>query len=353
MNRQQVMQEPAHAAARPTDAQGQAVPNEGGSGPEAEVPAYLQERFTALRQSQEHYRLLLENTLEGIWVLDASHHTTFVNHTMADLLGYTVAEMIGRDLADFVAEPAGGKSAEILLDLLGAKSRKWRELSLRRKQGGELWTLVAATPLQDGHGWYEVMLGVISGAREHTAALGGSLEIQDAPDHASQFVLRLASVVALPSPSAASLVATAAPEPLQAPPARMAAPAGQDKIRVLVVDDHSILREGLCRVLQGEPDIEVVATASDGLEAVELAEKLHPDVITMDVAMPRLDGIHATSMITAKLPGTQVIGLSMIDEEERQATAMRAAGAVTYLKKNGLGRDLLAAIRACGPAAKA
>lgn len=189
----------------------------------------------------------------------------------------------------------------------------------------------------------------LAGIRERLEALGGSFDLQSAPGQGTRFLLR---TIAPDDSAATEPGAVLNPEPIPAPPTpppltEPLVPGASGKIRVLVVDDHSILREGLCRVLAGEEDIEVVATAADGLEAVELAEKFHPDVITMDVAMPRLDGVNATSMITTKLPGTQVIGLSMIDEEERQAAAMRAAGAVTYLKKTGLGKDLLAAIRAC------
>lgn len=118
-----------------------------------------------------------------------------------------------------------------------------------------------------------------------------------------------------------------------------------EKIRLLLADDHQILREGLASLLSEESDMEVVGQAGDGREAIELARAMRPDVVLMDVTMPRLDGIQATRLITSELSGIAVIGLSM-HEEDDMATAMRAAGAVAYLSKGGPSDSLIAAIRA-------
>ncbi len=115
-------------------------------------------------------------------------------------------------------------------------------------------------------------------------------------------------------------------------------------IRVLIADDHKIVRQGLVGILQIEPDIEVVGEAADGEEAVALARELRPDVVIMDVAMPRMNGIEATKLISRELPKTRVIGLSMHAEGD-MAAAMRAAGASAYLTKGGPSEDLSAAIR--------
>lgn len=117
-------------------------------------------------------------------------------------------------------------------------------------------------------------------------------------------------------------------------------------IRILLADDHRILREGLASLLSEEPDLEVVAQAADGLEAIELARSTRPDVILMDVTMPRLDGIEATRRITAELASVAVIGLSM-HEEDDMAEAMHEAGAVVYLSKGGPADVLVATIRNC------
>ncbi len=119
----------------------------------------------------------------------------------------------------------------------------------------------------------------------------------------------------------------------------------QQKIRVLLADDHQILRQGLASLLSEEPDMEVVGEAGDGQEAIDLARTIQPDVVLMDVTMPRLDGIQATRLITSELSGISVIGLSM-HEEDDMALAMRAAGAIAYLSKGGPSDALIATIRA-------
>ena len=81
----------------------------------------------------------------------------------------------------------------------------------------------------------------------------------------------------------------------------------QSKIRVLLCDDHAVVREGTRRLLEEEPDIEVVGEASDGLEAIEKAEKLSPDVVAMDVSMPRMNGIDATKRIKEKNPSCRYL----------------------------------------------
>ena len=116
------------------------------------------------------------------------------------------------------------------------------------------------------------------------------------------------------------------------------------KIRVLLVDDHKVIRDGLAGLLGFEPDIEVVGVATDGIEAVALAQALEPDVVTMDVTMPGMSGLEATRIITQKVPTARIIGLSM-HADDSVAEAMRQAGAVAYLTKGGAEEDLLAAIR--------
>ena len=115
-------------------------------------------------------------------------------------------------------------------------------------------------------------------------------------------------------------------------------------IRVLLADDHPILRDGLATVLDEEPDIEVVGQAGDGQEAVELARKLHPDVVIMDITMPRLNGIEATQRIVEEFPSIRVIGLSTHKAAD-VATVMADAGAVGFVAKGEPAEVLLDAIR--------
>lgn len=115
-------------------------------------------------------------------------------------------------------------------------------------------------------------------------------------------------------------------------------------IRVLLADDHSLVRKGFRRLLEDEPGIQVVGEARDGSEAVDLARKLRPDVIVMDMAMPGLNGNQATMEILKFLPGVGVVILSMYEEANYVRNAMRA-GARGYLLKNASDVDLAAAIR--------
>jgi PAS domain S-box-containing protein len=118
------------------------------------------------------------------------------------------------------------------------------------------------------------------------------------------------------------------------------------RIRVLLADDHAIVRDGLSRLLESLPDMEVVGKAADGQEAVDMAIRLEPDVVIMDVSMPVLDGVTATRRIMAYHPQVRVIGLSMFNEEGI-AESMKAAGACEYLAKTSGPGALIAAVRGC------
>ena len=116
-------------------------------------------------------------------------------------------------------------------------------------------------------------------------------------------------------------------------------------VRVIVADDHHLVRQGIRMLLEKADDIEVVGEAEDGLAAVELAEQLTPDIVVMDVSMPRLNGAQATELIRARLPGTQVVVLSMHADETIVRQALRR-GARAYVLKRAVGEELLIAIRA-------
>jgi DNA-binding NarL/FixJ family response regulator len=116
-------------------------------------------------------------------------------------------------------------------------------------------------------------------------------------------------------------------------------------ITVLLADDHRLVRLGFRRLLDDEDDIEVVAEAANGMEAIELAEKLRPTVAVIDMAMPELDGLQAIYEIQRRSPGTEILVLSMYDEPRYVRNAMRA-GARGYLLKNAVDVDLAEAVRA-------
>ena len=116
-------------------------------------------------------------------------------------------------------------------------------------------------------------------------------------------------------------------------------------IRVLLVDDQSMLRMGFALVLDAEDDIEVVGEAGDGAAALSMARALTPDVILMDVRMPGVDGIQATARVLAELPSTRIIILTTFDLDEYAFAALRA-GASGFLLKDARPAELVAAIRA-------
>ncbi len=115
-------------------------------------------------------------------------------------------------------------------------------------------------------------------------------------------------------------------------------------IRVLIADDHAIVRKGIRALLATERDIQVVAEASDGAEAVVQAEAWHPDVILMDLVMPKLDGIEATRQITAQLPGARILVLTSFAADDKVFPAIKG-GALGYLLKDSGPDELIQAIR--------
>lgn len=118
-------------------------------------------------------------------------------------------------------------------------------------------------------------------------------------------------------------------------------------MKVVVVDDHQLFRDGLAAVLGSLPDVEVVGTAADGVEAVDVVAELMPDVVIMDLHMPRMNGVEATGVITATRPETAVLVLTMLDDDSSVFSALEV-GARGYLLKES-GRDELArALQAVG-----
>jgi len=120
---------------------------------------------------------------------------------------------------------------------------------------------------------------------------------------------------------------------------------GKSMIRILIAEDHALVRRGTAVLLATEPDMEVVGQACDGIEAVAMAGQLRPDVVLMDLHMPRQSGVAATREITRALPGTQVLVLTTLDDDETVFEAVRA-GAHGYLLKDVTEQELLDTIRA-------
>ena len=117
-----------------------------------------------------------------------------------------------------------------------------------------------------------------------------------------------------------------------------------ETIRILIVDDHAVVREGLRWLISTEPGMELVGEATDGAEAVEKARLLHPDVILLDLVMPRKDGLEAIREIIAESPGMRILVLSSFAEDEKVFAAIKS-GALGYMVKDSSSQDLMGAIR--------
>lgn len=118
-----------------------------------------------------------------------------------------------------------------------------------------------------------------------------------------------------------------------------------DSIRVIIVDDHAVVRSGLGAFLFAFDDLELIGEARSGLEALNLCERFHPDVVLMDLMMPGMDGAEATKAIRERYPDIQVIALTSFKEDEMVQNALQA-GAIGYLLKNVSADELANAIRA-------
>ncbi len=171
--------------------------------------------------------------------------------------------------------------------------------------------------------------------RERVELLKGRMKIKSAQGQGSRF----------------SIIVPAGEQVLASPPLEEETtavggsdPHAEGRLRVVLADDHEIVRQGLVSLLSEEHTVEVVGEAANGREAVELADRLQPDVVVMDVSMPLIDGDAATREIKTLLPETRVIALSMYEEPEK-IEIMQKAGAESYVLKTAPSEELLAAIR--------
>ncbi len=174
--------------------------------------------------------------------------------------------------------------------------------------------------------------------REQIELLGGRMKIKSAPGKGSTFY------IVVPE---GEIAGTGSRDKAKPNGRTKAVEAEKGRLRVLLADDHELVREGLRSLLSDEHDVEVVGEASNGREAVDLATRLEPDVIIMDVSMPVIDGDEATRQIKTQLPQTRVIALSMYDEPGKIETMYRV-GAESYVLKTSPSEELLTAIRGQG-----
>jgi PAS domain S-box-containing protein len=220
---------------------------------------------------------------------------------------------------------------EILFNII--KHAQVAEATVRlQRRRGRLWLTIS----DKGRGFDPRALertagfGLLS-IRERVELLGGRMKIRSAPGRGSTFLVAVPDGAALPS-AAAQKAGTSTRQK------------ARQRLRVLLADDHEVVREGLALLLNEQEDIEVVGQAANGLEAVELARRLHPDVVVMDMAMPLMEGDEATRQIKQDMPRTRVVGLSMFEEPDA-AQKMHQAGAARYMLKTAPAEELLSAIR--------
>ncbi len=194
----------------------------------------------------------------------------------------------------------------------------------------------AAIPAAGGAG---VGYGLFS-TRERLELVGGTLQVHSTPGVGSRLIMTV-PISQIPEVNPQSAGMPALPSMLLIQPDRNRL--GQ-KVRILLADDHAVVRQGIANMLGNETDFEVVGQAADGKEAVELAAELLPDVILMDISMPKLNGIEATRIIHRKHPEIRIVGLSMFEEADT-AHALRNAGASEFITKSGPVKQLIKAIR--------
>jgi PAS domain S-box-containing protein len=181
----------------------------------------------------------------------------------------------------------------------------------------------------------EVGFGLFS-IRERLDVIGGQLDITSVPGQGTKGTI----TVPYKRVQQSCPTGTATGQSRLAPDVP---PSPATRIRVLLADDHPVLRKGLADMLRGHPNLNVVGDAKDGQEAMEMALQLRPNVVLMDITMPRMDGIEATRRIKQAVPDVTIVGLSMHETEEMVA-AMKNAGANEYISKTAPLEELVSAI---------
>lgn len=261
-----------------------------------------------LGERMEQQGLVVHVDVPAVAPLLSEDHTTMLYQCVRELL-FNVLKHAGTDRASVRMTDDGQGKLEIVVHDDGTGCDP---VAIRESRGDKFGLFSIRERMEAIDGWMElesqpgagttVTLGLTIGAGRLDDGIGGGVDR-----------LSVNAQTAGASP----------PRPQQT----LARP-----VRVLLVDDHAMVRQGLRSILDGYPNLDIIAEAGDGEEAVTLARLLKPDLIVMDVNMPRLDGIEATRRIREELPGTYVVGLS-VNEADHIVKSMKAAGASAFLTK--------------------
>ena len=179
--------------------------------------------------------------------------------------------------------------------------------------------------------------------RERLEALGGCVTVTSAPQKGTHAILQAPLLKFSSEKPQPTERIQHIPHPTKPEDGRLRS----KKIRILLADDHKMVREGFCHILNAQPDMEVAGEAEDGQQAITLCQSLRPEVVVMDLHMPNIDGLEATRRIKQDLPHTVVIGLSVYDFSEI-ARGFKEAGAESFVTKGGSAESLMAVIRQYG-----
>jgi len=170
--------------------------------------------------------------------------------------------------------------------------------------------------------------------KERTHYIGGNLLIDSTPGRGSQFIINVPTIMAKSLKRKSSHLAIF----------DQTQKTGEDKrYRILLVDDHKVMRQGLTHLIKDKPDTEIVGEAANGRQAIEQVRQLKPNVVLMDISMPKMDGIEATRVIKSEYPDIKIIGLSMHDDEQ-VIEAMLKAGAESFVPKTASSAKILKTI---------
>lgn len=273
------------------------------------------------RQMSEKHHLKVEIDADPAVHPECEDVRVFLFESVRELL-FNVVKHAGVDYARVQVQRQSDQEMKVVVEDYGAGF----EVSKAQFNAG----------LDGGFGLFSI--------RERLELLGGRLQVYSSPNCGARLSLYAPMLRAGTVGEPAQPYATSSPR--LGTPLQPACETDSQKLRVLLADDHKIFCRGLMLVLQQHRDIEVVGQAADGMAAIDLARTTQPDVILMDVSMPRLGGVEATRRIMQEFSNIRVIGLSM-HEEADMAAAMQEAGAFAYLTKGGPPDVLIETIRGC------